>query len=195
MAHQFKTTNIKGKAYVEVKERIKYFRTNPIYENWSLTTEIVQMTSEFCMMKATIANSEGKVLSTGFAHEVKEASYINKTSYIENCETSAWGRALANLGIGIDSSIASWEEVNVAITLQERGQSLKNRPVQKPVNGIQKSSKQKPWLNPNTDAYRLAVDHLAKTKKPIKATVEIKYQISKSTLAQLEKDVQAATFA
>jgi hypothetical protein len=45
-------------------------------------------------------------------------SLVNKTSYIENCETSAWGRALGNLGIGIDASIASAEEVITAIAQQ-----------------------------------------------------------------------------
>jgi hypothetical protein len=45
---------------------------------------------------------------------------INKTSYIENCETSAWGRALGNLGYGIQTSIASAEEVEMAIAKQEK---------------------------------------------------------------------------
>ena len=56
--------------------------------------------------------------ATGFAQEDKSSSYINKTSYVENCETSAWGRALANLGIGIDTSIASSNEVAIAIGKQ-----------------------------------------------------------------------------
>jgi ssDNA-binding Zn-finger/Zn-ribbon topoisomerase 1 len=49
---------------------------------------------------------------------------INKTSFVENCETSAWGRALGNLGIGIDDSIASAEEVDMAIKKQEVEQNL-----------------------------------------------------------------------
>ena len=56
--------------------------------------------------------------ANGFAQEDKSSSYINKTSYVENCETSAWGRALANLGIGIDTSIASSNEVSMAISKQ-----------------------------------------------------------------------------
>lgn len=118
--YKFKTTNIKGKQYVEVNERIKYFRESGNYEGWSLSTEVVNLDAESCVIKATIANSEGYIVATGFAQEDKSSSYINKTSYVENCETSAWGRALANLGIGIDTSIASSNEVSIAISKQEK---------------------------------------------------------------------------
>jgi hypothetical protein len=47
--------------------------------------------------------------------EKADSSYINKTSYVENCETSAWGRALANFAIGVDASVASADEVANAI--------------------------------------------------------------------------------
>ena len=116
--YKFKTTNIKGKEYVEVNERIKYFRTADQYKGWSLSTEIIDLNSESCVIKATIADASGYILSTGYAQEEKSSSYINKTSYVENCETSAWGRALANLGIGIDTSIASSNEVSIAIAKQ-----------------------------------------------------------------------------
>ena len=46
-------------------------------------------------------------------------SFINKTSYVENCETSAWGRALANFGIGLGTSVASADEVANAIENQK----------------------------------------------------------------------------
>jgi hypothetical protein len=51
---------------------------------------------------------------------VQGSSNINKTSYVENCETSAIGRALAMLGIGIDTSIASANEVSDAISKQDK---------------------------------------------------------------------------
>ena len=116
--YKFKTTNIKGKEYVEVNERIKYFRISDDYKGWSLSSEIIELNSEACVIKATIADSDGFIRATGFAQEDKSSSYINKTSYVENCETSAWGRALANLGIGIDTSIASSNEVEIAIAKQ-----------------------------------------------------------------------------
>ena len=61
----------------------------------------------------------GRVVATGHAHEERGSSNINKTSFVENCETSAIGRALAMLGIGIDTSIASANEVEDAIAQQQ----------------------------------------------------------------------------
>ena len=58
------------------------------------------------------------MIANGLAEENRGSSYINKTSYVENCETSAWGRALANFGIGLDTSVASAEEVQNAIANQ-----------------------------------------------------------------------------
>lgn len=104
-----KSIDFKGKPYVEVNERLKYFRAN--YKDWSLETELVSNNNGVCVMKAIIKNPDGVVKATGYAYEKENSSFINKTSYIENCETSAWGRALGNLGIGIDTSIASAEEV------------------------------------------------------------------------------------
>lgn len=116
--YKFKTTNIKGKEYVEVNERIKYFRLEEKYKGWCLCSEIVHLDEGSCVIKATICDENGITKATGFAQEDKSSSYINKTSYVENCETSAWGRALANLGIGIDTSIASSNEVSMAIAKQ-----------------------------------------------------------------------------
>lgn len=104
-----KTINIHGKQYVEVKERIKYFREN--FKDWSLTSEVIDLNEDRCVIKATISNEKGRVIASGIAYESKGSSYINKTSFIENCETSAWGRALANIGIGLDVAIASADEV------------------------------------------------------------------------------------
>ena len=132
--YQFKTTNIKGKQYVEVNERIKYFRFSGEYLGWSLSSEVIHLDSESCVIKATICDGGGMVMATGFAQEDKSSSYINKTSYVENCETSAWGRALANLGIGIDTSIASSNEVSMAIAKQGQSntQADKNTTTAKP---------------------------------------------------------------
>jgi len=121
MAYQFKTIDVKKKKYVEVTERVKYFRLAPEFKGWSIETEIISMEDGEVLMKTTIKDSEGIIKSTGLAHEVQEASYINKTSYIENCETSAVGRALAMLAIGIDTSMASADEVEIAIAKDEAG--------------------------------------------------------------------------
>lgn len=113
---KLKSVSIKGKQYVEVNERLKYFRE--IYKDYSLETEIISIENGICVMRAVIRNPEGVIKATGVAYEKENSTFINKTSYIENCETSAWGRALGCFGIGIDTSIASAEEVTNAINNQ-----------------------------------------------------------------------------
>lgn len=112
-----KTTPIKGKQYAEVNERIKVFRM--LFPNGSIITEILSNENGVCVMKATALDENGNTLGTGHAYEKEGSSNINKTSYIENCETSAVGRALGMIGIGIDTSVASYEEVSNAIMQQE----------------------------------------------------------------------------
>lgn len=107
--------DIKGKAYTLVNERVRAFRQ--LYPEGSITTELVSDTDGVCTFKAIVSYGD-LVLATGYAQEKESSSYINKTSYIENCETSAVGRALGFLGIGIEMSIASAEEVETAIRNQ-----------------------------------------------------------------------------
>jgi len=114
--NKLKTVNIKGKEYVEVNERLKFFRSN--YKDWCLTSDVVELTDDRCVIKATIFDDYGNIRATGHAYEKEGSSFINKTSFVENCETSAWGRALANLGIGLDTSVASYEEVANAVKQQ-----------------------------------------------------------------------------
>jgi hypothetical protein len=118
-----KTVNIKGKEYVEVHERITHLRQN--YKDAQLLTEIISNDNGVCVMKATLMIND-KVVSTGHAYEKEDSTYINKTSYIENCETSAVGRCLGNFGIGINSSIASADEVVNAINQQQQKPREKN---------------------------------------------------------------------
>lgn len=114
---QIKTTDIKGKAYAEVNERIKAFRQ--LFINGGIQTELISLDNGVCIIKATVTDENGFILGTGIAYEKEGSSFINKTSFIENCETSAVGRALGMLGIGIDTSVASFEEVGNAIKQQE----------------------------------------------------------------------------
>ena len=113
---KLKTVNIKGKEYVEVNERLKHFRSN--FKGWCLTSDVVDLSETRCVIKATIFDENGNIRATGHAYEKEGSSFINKTSFVENCETSAWGRALANLGIGLDTSVASFEEVANAVKQQ-----------------------------------------------------------------------------
>lgn len=112
-----KTTDIKGKQYAEVNERIKAFRQ--LFPNGTIATEIVSCENGVVIIKATATNEEGSILATGHAYEKENSTFINKTSYIENAETSAVGRCLGMIGIGIDTSVASYEEVANAVVQQE----------------------------------------------------------------------------
>ena len=123
------TTPIKGKEYAEVNQRVKAFRF--LYPEGTIFTEMLLDDGDKCVFKATVSNEDGKILGTGTAFEMKDSSFINKTSYIENCETSAIGRALAWVGLGVDVSIASYEEVANAINNQNKENTMQPLPVDK----------------------------------------------------------------
>lgn len=116
-----KTTDVKGKDYAEVNQRIKAFRM--LYPNGTILTEMISNDNGVCIFKASVYDGDDHILATGTAYEKEGSTFINKTSYIENCETSAVGRALGMCGLGIDTSIASAEEVQNAIANQEKGKT------------------------------------------------------------------------
>ena len=137
-----RTTNIKGKEYAEVNQRVKAFRT--LYPEGFITTEILCREGGLCIIKATVGHyADGKsvILATGTAYEKEGSSQINRTSYIENCETSAVGRALGMAGFGIDTSITSADEMTNALLQQNTSDVQKTvqtePPVQKPVQAEQ----------------------------------------------------------
>ena len=117
--------NIKGKEYKTVALRVAEFRDK--FPNYYLTTEIVKIDDDQCIIKAYVGQhkDDGSVqtFATGHAQEFRKASQINGTSYVENCETSAIGRALACLGIG-GTEFASANEVVNAIHQQNNKEAL-----------------------------------------------------------------------
>lgn len=113
---QLNTMDIKGKKYVPVNERVKAFKM--LYPDGAIVTELVKYEDGVIIMKALI-HYDGRILATGYAKEVEGSSNINRTSALENAETSAVGRALGLLGIGIDTSVASFEEVTNAQMFNE----------------------------------------------------------------------------
>lgn len=113
-----KTTDIKGKDYAEVNQRIKAFRS--LCPHGAIVTDMVSNEDGVCVFRATVYDEDKQIIGTGTAYEKESSSYINKTSYIENCETSAVGRALGMCGFGIDTSVASYEEVANAIENQNK---------------------------------------------------------------------------
>jgi len=125
-----KSVNIKGKEYITVNERLIYFRSQPNYKGWRISEDIISLDEKGGIFKVTITNQEGIEITNAHAQESKDTSYINKTSMLENGFTSALGRALGYLGIGIDTSIASADEVVNAVN---------NQP--------EKTEDNRPWLN------------------------------------------------
>lgn len=104
---------IHGKEYLTVAYRVGAFKKD--FPQYSIETEIVTRDSDWVVMKATIKNEQGRVMATGHSEEYREGSTINKTSALENSETSAIGRALAAFGLG-GTEFASADEVAHAIT-------------------------------------------------------------------------------
>ena len=119
---KLKTIDIKGKKYSTVDSRVEFFREK--FPAWSLETEypILDLDKGVCVCRAVVKDENGKVVADGYAHEwqSKPGSMVNKTSYIENAQTSAVGRALGFIGIGINGmGIATAEEVQTAIAHQD----------------------------------------------------------------------------
>ena len=131
--------DVKGKNYIMVPQRVKAFRM--LYPDGFIHTNLLSLENGVCVMQTKVGyyTEDGKeaVLGTGMAYEKETNGYINKTSYIENCETSAVGRALGFLALGIDGGgICSAEELANAINNQ-------NKDFPKTVNNPQDAQKVK----------------------------------------------------
>lgn len=146
--------NIRGKEYKTVALRVQEFREK--YPNYYLTTEIVKIDDDQCIIKAYVGlhKDDGTVqtFATGHAQEFRKASQINGTSYVENCETSAIGRALACLGIG-GTEFASANEVVNAIYQQ-------NNPVKDALETLKAT-----YADKGIDAARVYYANLSKSEK------------------------------
>jgi hypothetical protein len=119
-----KSVNIKGKQYITVNERLLHFRKQPIFKGWRIKEELIELNDKEGVFKVSILDTENNVISSAHAQEYRDASYINKTSFLENGYTSALGRALGYLGIGIDVSIATADEMVNAMSNQNKSQKV-----------------------------------------------------------------------
>jgi ABC-type Fe3+-hydroxamate transport system substrate-binding protein len=115
-----KSVNIKGKEYITVNERLIFFTTQPQYKGWRISEDVVSLDEKEGLFKVTIINPDGFEMAVAHAQEYRDSSYINKTSFVENGFTSALGRALGYLGSGIDTAIASADEVQTAVNNQSK---------------------------------------------------------------------------
>ena len=119
MAKDDGTVNIHGKTYQTVALRVRNFRDK--YPDHSLITEVLHRDLDCVVLRATISDPAGRVIATGHAEEYRKASSINKTSALENAETSAIGRALAAFGLG-GTEFSSADEVARAVS-GEKGEA------------------------------------------------------------------------
>jgi hypothetical protein len=118
--------NIKGKEYATVASRVGIFRK--YFPAYSIITDIVVDDEQRVVIKASIFDENNRLISTGYAEEIRGQGLINTTSAIENAETSAIGRALAAFGL-IGGEYASSNEVENAIAKQN---NIQNSNISKP---------------------------------------------------------------
>lgn len=133
---EYQPINIKGKEYIPVNQRVLKFRE--LYPNGQIITQILKDDGKRCDVQASIY-ADGVIVATGHAFEDRTAGMVNKTSYLENAETSAVGRALAFLGIGIVESIASADEVQSALVQQETQNNASKRATRPQISELDKA--------------------------------------------------------
>lgn len=127
------TVNIHGKQYETVASRVQRFREQHKLE-YSIVTELIERDEQTVVMKASIMEGD-RVVATGYAEENRTSSQINRTSALENAETSAIGRALAAFGMA-GTEYASAEEVAQAITQQKRTPPAGDEKVHQVLTGL-----------------------------------------------------------
>lgn len=157
-----KAIKIQGKSYVLVSDRILYF--NETYKEGCITTDLVKYEDKQIIIKATVYPEwlDGRTF-TGYSQSIEWQGYINKTSALENAETSAVGRALAMMGIWVIDSIASVDEINKAKGAEdaENKQLVDWKPPykKKHIDELEKNMKNFPWT------YKMTVEELIAEKE------------------------------
>lgn len=104
--------DLKGKQYLQVVHRVNLFRESYGLA-YSIETEILVDDGTRVLMVAYIKDNDGRVVGKGHAEEIRNAGPVNRTSAIENCETSAIGRALANIGLAGNEYASAFEMENI----------------------------------------------------------------------------------
>jgi hypothetical protein len=154
-----KAIDIKGSKYVLVSDRVTYF--NEQYPNGSIRTELISdPTSDIIVIKGIVTPDVEKPARTfeDYAQEIIGSSFINKTSAMENASTSAIGRCLAYMGIGVIDSIASVDEIHKA---NNRSSGATKKATEKQIEWIMREAESKCG---NQDAYEWVTKLL--TMKP-----------------------------
>jgi len=87
-----------GKKYLEVKHRITILRRNYALA-LGIDTTLLEANDKYVRVITKITDPEGRILASGMAEEMRDQGPVNKTSALENCESSSIGRAIAALGL------------------------------------------------------------------------------------------------
>ena len=110
--------------YETVEERlVKFWKDHP---DGQIHTKIIEATASRFIVEASIYRTEAdaRPWTTGVAEETVQGRGVNATSALENCETSAIGRALANAGYATKGKRASREEMSKVAAKREVAQSI-----------------------------------------------------------------------
>jgi len=176
----YQTSNVKKKfnleEYVTVNERIASFYKK--FPEGRILTDIVSWQDGVVVMKATVYRDNGDIpAATGHAYEKEGSSFINNTSYIENCESSCIGRALAVLGFEIKKSIASYEEVaNANLNQNKKEKSYADN------NFKQESNNKKIVTAANKNLLLSVASQRGYTKDVFESMLEKKYNCNLSNI-------------
>lgn len=145
---QISITNRAGQeigTYTEVSERVQAFRSSTSHVGWAIISEEIPVEEKgHVKFKAIIVDENDRIRSTGHATEsISNNTMVNQFSAVENCETSAIGRALGFLGFGLTASIASAEEIisNVTKLFDFAIQGLKDNPSKESIDYAKKRLK------------------------------------------------------
>lgn len=101
-----------GKKYLEVKHRTSVFRRH-FGTRMGIETSIIHIDDAMVRVQAIVRDQEAMIVGSGIAEERRGSSNVNTTSAVENCETSAIGRALASIGLH-GGEYASANEIDTA---------------------------------------------------------------------------------
>lgn len=166
-----KAIQIQGKDYVLVSDRIIFFNEN--YPKGCINTDLVSdPDSDIILVKATVRPTEDMSrYFTGYSQAVKGAGFINKTAALENAETSAVGRALAMMGIGVIDSVASVDEIKKAEGTDYKLASAKGKVLTAFITaGVKELANQKLFIKQTLD--QDTIQSIADAEKVIKALEE-----------------------
>jgi hypothetical protein len=161
---------------------VNYFRSAEEYKGWGENCDIIEKTDKSILMKATITNPDGHVVATGHAYEDKDASRINQRNHVENCETSAVGRALGFLGIGSDGRIASYEEV-VNAKANEKEDEIKEVLTDEP---------KEYYLELDSDDWERVLSYIANNKDKMSLEQLIEKFKTKYNVTKVKKELKEA---